>query len=262
MSTRHYSSEGEYPFVPGLSGEALNLSKGILDFYAVVQGDPSGTIAGVSMPITYLLNASVAGPVLTLDFRSVNVSGDYWDYSFTVPDITQEGIIDNVAAVGADVSGMLVYNSKLLGQVTYPVAVNAEIEPARVQWHTEITKNILFQNISRCNSIQDTETLIDVLNTSSLGDDVLKFEDGYNTDVSAEDSIITFEPAPGNGKGRMPNLGNTNPEECEEVDINQIPEGVLTINGLTPVNGNIALEVSDSLYVESSLGIISIKRRP
>jgi len=261
MSTRHYSSEGEYPFVPGTTGEALKLSKGILDFYAVVQGDPTGALSPVPFPITYLQDASTSGPGLILTFRSVDVTGNYWEYTFTVPDITQEGYIDNVSAVGGDVTGMLVYNSKLLKLVTYSVTDNIEIEPTRVQWHVEITKNIVFQNITRCNSIQDTGTVIDILDTSTLGDDTLKFVNGYNTEVTAQDSAITFDAAAGNGKGRIPNLGNTDTDGCPEVPFGEGPTGVLTINGLTPNNGNIPLRVSSSLYIESSAGSIFIKQR-
>jgi hypothetical protein len=261
MSTRHYSSEGEYPFVPGTSGEALKLSKGILDFYAVVQGDPTGALAPVPLPITYLQDASTSGAGVILTFRSVNVNGDYWEYTFTVPDITQEGSIDNVAAVGGDVTGMLVYNSKLLGLVTYSVTTNIEIEPARVQWHAEITKNLVFHNITRCNSVQDTDTLVEILDTASLVDDTLKFVDGYNTEVTAEDSVLTFEAAAGNGKGRMPNLGNTDTEVCPDVPLGEGSNGVLTINGLIPNNGDIPLRVSSALYIESSAGSIAIKKR-
>jgi hypothetical protein len=261
MSTRHLSTEGAYPFIPPLTGNIRALAVGIADMYVVVQGDPTGNGATVPYPVTTLVSAVASGPGIVLTFRSIFTSGDFWDYTFTIADVSTPGLIEQVVPVGGDVTGMLVYNSRKLADVSLPENTAAEVEPARIQWHVESTAEMLFRNITRCNSVEDDQTLVDVLNTTELGDDVLRLEDGYNTTVSVDDTAIYFEAGAGIGKGRMSDLGNTTPGSCPEPDLNAVVEGVLSINGLLPINGDLPLSVSEGLYIERTPGSILIRKR-
>lgn len=261
MSTRHISAEGDYPFVPPLTGSIQDLAKGLLDMYIVIQGSPSGSGPAIDYPTTTLQSAVASGAGCILTFRSTFTDGSYWEYTFTVTDFSIDGTIEQLSPVGGDVTGMLVYTATRLSEVTYPVNTVSEIEPARVQWHVESTAEILFQNITRCNSVEDEDTLVDVLNTNELGDDVIRIEDGYNTKVSLVEGSLVFEGGAGLGKGRMPDLGNTDTGVCPEPALDAVVEGVLTINGLLPENGNIALEVSKELYLERTPGRILVKKR-
>jgi hypothetical protein len=257
---RHFSSQGDYPFVPILSGDIKTFAASILDIYIVIQGEPTDTTTPVDYPITYLMSATEASNEVTLNFRSIYINGDYWDYTFILPDVTIKGDIITVGSLGGYVSGVLSYKTPISTSL-FPINTPLEIESARVQWHIEFIEAIVFQNITRCNSVEDTDTLIDILNIQDLPTDVIKFKDGYNCVVSYEDNNLTFTASQGIGKGKMPNLGNTNPEMCEEPTINSLPDGVYVINGLLPVNGDIPLEVSSALYIDKEPGSIKIRKR-
>jgi len=261
MTTRHYSAEGDYPFVPPLTGNPRDIAKGILDLYLIIQGAPAGSGAPIPHPTTMMIDAVASGPGCVLTFRSTFTTGDYWDYTFTVADFSQDGLLEQLTPVGGSVSGMLVYNSGRLSEASYPETTDVEVEPARVQWQIERTESLLFRNITRCNSVEDPDTLVDILNTSELGEDVIKFANGYNTKVYIEDDALVFEAGAGFGKGRMPNLGNTDTGICPEPDLDAVVEGVLVINGLLPNNGDIPLSVSSELYIEREPGRILIRKR-
>jgi len=261
MSTRHLSTEGPYPFIPPLTGNIRALAAGIVDMYVIIQGDPTGNGAAVPYPVTTLVSAVAAGPGAVLTFRSTSASGDFWDYTFTIADFAQDGVIEQITPVGGTVSGMLVFKSDRLSEASYPETPDAEVEPARVQWQVEQTASLLFRNITRCNSVEDDQTLVDILHTSELSEDILQFANGYNTKVSIEDDVLVFEAGAGFGKGRMPNLGNTDTGACPEPDLNAVVAGVLSINGLLPNNGDIPLSVSSALYIERKPGRILIRKR-
>ena len=261
MNTRHYSSEGDYPFVPPLQDNLREIATAILDVYILIQGEPSGLTAPVPYPVTRLEGSIVVGAGRVVYLRSTATSGAYWDYTFTIPDVSKDGVIEQISPVGGDVTGMLVYKSNNLSTATFPEFMEAELEPARVQWHVETTEAILFKNISRCNSVEDEETLVEVLNTADIVDLTLRLENGYNTKVVYDDGTLLFDAGAGFGKGRMPNLGNTDPILCPEPDLDAAPEGVLTINGLLPNDGNIPLSVSSALYIEREAGRILIRKK-
>lgn len=270
MTTRHVSGEVDYPFVPELPSFERAISSGILDVYFVIQGDPSfvtTTSSSSSAPASssvpdegceepaktvHLISLTASGADTIFTFHAVE-GNKTWVITFTVPNINADtGQVDNDDST--DVRGVFIYNS---GNIpTGSSEVNMEVEPTRVQWHTEIVDSITFKNIARCNSVEDSDTLITV--HAIADDDPLNVEDGYNTEVSYEDGILSFNAEQGIGKGEAPDLGNS--EGCSEEDPTE-SQVITTINGISPINGNISINVSNRFGKQRTRGRLEIISR-
>ena len=269
MTTRHVSGEVDYPFVPPLPDFERAISAGILDVYFVIQGEPSfvttsgsssAAPASSSVPdegceepakTVHLISSAVAGTDTIFTFHAVE-GNKTWVITFTVPNINADiGQVDNDDLT--DVKGVFIYNSSKIPASTTDLYI--EVEPTRVQWHTEIVDLITFKNIKRCNGIEDSDTLI---TAHSIDDgDSLNIEDGYNTEVSYEDGILSFNAEEGIGKGVAPNLGNSGDCTEEEAD----DQVITTINGISPVDGNIPVNVSNLFGKQRTRGRLEIISR-
>jgi len=264
MPSRKISSQTAYPFIPNLTPAEELLAKGIVDIYLVIQGAPDTasslpSLSGSSSFIqeVFLVSYSAGAGVTTYTFKAFQ-NTDTWILSFDVPNTP--GQIGEVTYTGpGDSHGVLVFNSDEVP--TSGVGnISMEVEPARTQWHTEAVSSVSFYNIARCNSVEDFSKLrlIGAASSSSPQGDVLSFSDGYNAVVSRQGDVITLTGVPAGGLGRAPTLGDT-PGECTASSSSPLPLSVVsTINGITPVGGDIVLEVAGGLGVGRGPAVINV----
>jgi hypothetical protein len=278
MTTRHTSADNDYPFVPLLEGDDVTIVGGILDLYFIVTGQPDlitgesssamGSSSAAPCPEDprklVLTKYSIVGAVTEFYFTAYEGSKQ-WDIVFEVPNSAGVQTIGSVTqSSGNNVEGVLIFDSdKILSVSTgsdFP-SEPLEVEPGRTQWHTEQVDTLTFLNITRCNGVENSDSLEVVLaQSSSSGAFSLDLENGYNCEVSyTEEDGVQFIGALGLGKGVAPDLGNT--EECSSSPTNLLDEIITTINGLAPVEGDIPLATSPGLAIERSPGQITIIRR-
>lgn len=262
MTTRHISAKGEYPFIPGTAVTGLDVLDGILDLFVVVRGTPDGSGATVTDPIVQLMASVVIGSDMRLDFQATERNGDFWNFSFLVLGADTPGSIAQVLGNNAYVYAIATYDTTPFSNnfVSTP-GISAVAEPSRTQWQTEAIESIVFENITRCNSVEDTGTLVTVQTINAVDvDPEIKLANGYNTLLSYEDNQLSLVAGIGLGEGTAPGYGNTDPVGCPEPDPEEIV-GVFSINGLLPVDGNIDLSTSSDLYFNKSTGIIEVLKR-
>jgi hypothetical protein len=266
VSTRHLSARGWYPFIepniePKFSIVGLDLiAFNVLDISIIINGVHSGTVAPIPYPKTALIGVVNTGtPTKQLTFRSTFTDGRYWQYSISIPVLNTP--VYPIINAAAKVRAVYIHQDIWTSPIGPGDVFELEVEPSRVQWYVESVGDLAFKNITRCNSVEDVDTLYTVLDTSLLAGDPIQMADGYNTTVTYENGELHFQSGAGLGLGRMPNLGNTDVGSCPEPDITSVLDSVLTINGLLPVSGDIPLQVSQSLYIDKEQGQITIRKK-
>jgi hypothetical protein len=269
MTTRHVSAEGIYPFYNTALDDAI---KGILDIYLVVMGEPdslSGTFETDAR--AELIEINDLGTTTRFRIQAYKGFG-IWDFEFIVPNTgTTTGQVSN--NLTNDSIGTFLYNTDLI-YTGVDLSVNYELEPSRVAFHTEQVNSIVFQNICRQNGVEDPTQVIDVIEFTDVSPFtntvVIPVEAGYNTTVSydPETDTLAFTAEQGTGKGASPDYGDVN--GCGSSDSSTIPgssgssssgqEGsfVRVINGLTPIDGDIPINVSQSLSLNIAKGRVEI----
>lgn len=264
MTTRRISTQNDYPFVPEVPVALKPVAFGVLDIFFVVQGSPAGVFPSSSsseigdcIHDLVLIGYSATGAVTEFVFRAQE-ENRYWDVTFDVPNSSNPGQIGAVYNTdGSECRAVLFYNSDDV--VAGSSSVHMEVEPGRAEWHTEVVEALQFYNIDRCGSVEDEEVWIEVLipASSSSGGLVYPWEDGYNCEVSFEDGVLQFQVYRGAGKGISPDFGNTN-LSCESGSSSGTVQSVVIVNGISPVNGDIPLVVSNSLGKQRSTGKVEI----
>jgi len=274
MTTRHVSAENDYPFIPLLDTADSLVVAGILDVFFVIQGsstftDTSSSSSSASCVFNadnfiHLIAYSVAASITTFTFRAQQGS-DVWTVTFDVPNDSASGTGQVNNNDGSDVRAVLIFNAdQIIDSGSGAVAI--EVEPGRAQWHTEQVDQVIFQNISRCNGIEDDSILLNLIQfpdgepiTTEI---VIPFENGFNTTVRYVEDALVFTGGTGFGRGLSPNLGDT--VVCESsssastflsISANDL---ITTINGVRPVNGNIPISVSRSLGKNQIAGALEI----
>jgi hypothetical protein len=262
MTTRHVSARGEYPFIPGTYAAGLDVLKGILDLFVVVRGVPTGNLLPVQDPIIELLETTAAGSDMTLSFRARERDGRFWDFDIDILGADTPGSIGQALSNNAYVYAIAIYDTTFFANnfVSTP-GINATVEPSRTQWQTEAVERVVFENVVRCNSEEDFGDIVtvQVINASDPNPEI-KLANGYNTVLSYEDNQLSLVAGIGLGEGQAPSYGNTDTVCCPEPDPEEI-EGIFSINGLLPVNGNIDLSTSSGLYFNKSTGLIEVLKR-
>ena len=273
MTTRHVSAQSAYPFILDpervYSANIEQIKKGILDTYFVIQGTPdisteesgsssSGGAECTTERTVRLISVVDQGTTSLFIFYATE-GGDIWQVWFEVPNT--EGFIGSVQNIyDNDVQATLLYNSADI--FVGDVSVDIQVEPSRAQFHTERVLSLSFNNIARCNGLEDPSTLLPVLvlseGSSSEEGPSLSLIDGYNTelefDVVTEE--IVFSAQQGIGKGAAPDLGND--LTCTDPVTNPLDDLITTVNGIAPVNGDIPIDVTRSLGTQRNTGKIEI----
>jgi hypothetical protein len=274
MTTRHVSSENDYPFIPLLDTADGLVTAGILDVFFVIQGASSfidTSSSSAAAPCT--LNAvnfiqltayAVVGTTTTYTFRAQQ-RDRVWLITFDVPNDSASGTGQTNNTDGSDVQAVLIYNAdKVIAAGSGSVSI--EVEPGRAVWHTEQVDQIIFKNIARCAGVEDDTTLVAVdqfPNGEPLSTEIIiPFEDGYNTTVRYVKDALVFTGGTGFGRGLSPNLGDT--VICDSSSSNSTflsisaNDLITTINGVRPVNGDIPIHVSQTLGKNQAVGILEI----
>lgn len=265
MTTRHVSAEVDYPFIPELPAFERSVSSGILDLWFIIQGEPSYTETASSAsasssapvvcdttPLVRLIGYTASGADTIFTFHAIKDLST-WVITFTVPNTGAEtGQVDNDDTTA--VHAVLIFNSDNIPS-SGSADVEMEVEPARAQWHTEVVDTITFKNIYRCSSIEDDSVLSTIYTVSSSSP--LHIENGHNTEISFEDSILTFTAEQGIGQGVSPDIGDAS--DCPAAAFDD--QVVTTINGVSPVSGNIPIGVSNRLGKQRSTGRLELIAR-
>jgi len=232
---------------------------GILDTYFVIQGAPTGVYTGgggsslgVSddEPFIDLCEILPISGYNRYTFRAVY--GDrYWLLVFDIPLTGGMGRVYN--SDPTDCLGVIIFDTELLYSGG-PVTLAARMEPGRAEWHTEQLDALSLYNISRCHGVEDTA--LEILAVTFAG--AILLEDGYNTEwtFTDADTELALTAAAGIGQGRCPDFGDTVP--CGGSSESGAPDLVSTINGIAPKGGDIPIDVSNSLGIRRSPGLIEI----
>ena len=260
MTTRPISTQNDYPFVPEIPPALKPVCLGILDVFFVIQGSPTGTqssSSGGDIHDISLIEYSATGAVTEFVFRAQE-ENRYWDLTFDVPNSSnpgQTGAVYNTEGSGC--RAVLFYRSDDI--VAGSSSIRLEVEPGRTEWHTETVEALQFYNISRCNGVENEEVWVEVLIPASSSSGVLTYpwEDGYNCEVMSVDGVLQFQVYRGAGKGISPDFGNTDPS-CTSASSSEAEQGIVLINGISPVNGDIPLMVSNGLGKQRSTGKVEI----
>ena len=260
---RHTSNNNVYPFVPGTVSPLLDpLVLGLLDVFIVIQGAETGTGSAVTIPEVKVVGTNTSANDLILSLRATEIDGRYWDFDVTIPSANSPGTISSTSiSSNADIKVSLFYDTSYTIEAFVNEIAEAQIETSRVVWKTEKLNSISFSNIARCNSTEDAGDIVETftydLNAVSPEINII---DGYNTEWSYTDNTLTLVGQAGIGQGNSPDYGNTEGSSCPVIDTAEL-EGVYTINGLLPVNGNIDLLTSSALYLNKSTGKIEVSKR-
>ena len=262
MTTRHVSAHGEYPFIPGTYSAGLDVLHGILDLFITVRGTPTGSGAPITDPIVKLVSTTAAGSDMTLSFKATERNGDFWDFDIDILGADTAGSISQALSNNAYVYAIAIYDTTFFANNFVSTAgIDATVEPSRTQWQTEAIESIVFENITRCNSVEDTGTIVTVQTINAVDvDPEIKVSNGYNTEMTYEDNQLALVAGIGLGEGTAPTYGNTDTVGCPEPDPEEI-DGIFSINGLLPVDGNIDLSTSSDLYFNKSTGVIEVIKR-
>jgi len=255
MSTRHESVQGPYPFITPATAEGISVSVGVLDVYLIIQGPPTFTGPLVPRNIVELINYIPAGSSSELTFQA-SKGINRWLIQFTVPNDLQGNLIGEVSDNATNnCQGVVVFHSVDLDSALVTYAEEMEVEPSRTEWHVEQVGSLTFENIERCQGVEDDGVIIPV---TTVAGGTLKLEDGYNMRVRFKDGI-SFLARTDVGKGLAPDLGDS--ASCPPV-VGEEDEFVTTINGLSPINGNIPLLTTNSLGIQIvAAGQVDIVRK-
>jgi hypothetical protein len=262
MTSRHVSTQGEYPFIPGSAAAGLEVVNSVLDLFVVVRGTPTGSAAPVANPTVILLSTAVGATDMTLSFRATERNGEYWDFDIVIPNANVPDVTSQVQSNSTEVYAVAIYDTtRLADNFIATPGINAIVEYSRTEWQTEAIESIEFENITRCNSVEDEMTTVSVqIINAADPNPTIRLADGYNTELSFEGNQLTLTAGIGLGEGPAPDYGNTDPVGCPEVDPSEI-DGVFVINGLLPENGNIDLSTSSGLYFNKTAGQIQVLKR-
>jgi len=264
MTTRHVSAETAYPFEPGLTDAEMTIVGGLLDIYVVVQSPPDRVLPGSSSSSAgacevvdralLLVRYEVIGAATRFTFEA-REGEEYWDIIFDVPNTGGvTGSVNNTSP--STVQAVLLYNSDNVID-TGSGAVDLLVEPSRTQYHTEQVDSICFWNIARCGGSENSGTLYPVLCVEGSSLSELRVEDGYNCEVEFSSSELVFTGRLSAGKGLSPDFGDTEPS-CSEEPAELLDEIITTVNGISPVNGDIPVAVSADLGSQRETGQINI----
>ena len=275
MTTRHVAADTDYPFVPVLSDADSLIVGGILDLVFTIQGPPtdigtsSSSTSSSSEPDqpsvltrdVYLIHYAVQIMNTVFSFRAVEL-GDpnkTWDITFTVPNNTDPGKIAMATNDdGGDSRAVLIYSSDKVIAATGDCMIR--VEPGRSQFYTEAVTALSFWNIARCAGVEDSSSSVEVLTTGSSSATSLNWEDGYNTVVSYENSLL-LTGGVGLGLGVVPDVGNT--VVCEESSTSaeslEFDDYVSVVNGILPDGtGDLPIVRSNSIGVKRTRGRLEL----
>ena len=263
MNNRHVSADDVYPFLPQpLQPSALNdiIVKSIKEIFSVIRGAPdlnTGTPLDAPRATLRVLVVSPNNYQLLLSYYYTE--GQVWDYEIAISTLGLSGI-QSIEAVTNDRSRItaIVDIDHLEQILVTPPALHYILEPSRTVWAIEEVNKITLSNIERCNSVETPNNLI-VVETYDSGNSSMSIGNGYNTALSYAGNTLSIDADINLGQGTAPDFGN-NVGGCEAVDPNQI-DGIFSINGLVPVDGDISLEVSAGLAMEQTAGQLKIARR-
>jgi hypothetical protein len=266
--SRTLSNNTEYPFIPGTIDVVLDkVVEGLLDIYIVIRGSETGDgLPAQAYPTISLVDVSTTGSSMILSFRAVEIDGRYWDFTADLAnaDVSGEILLVNACSL-PDIAFSLFYDTSVTSTTFSDISgASAEVESSRTLWHTERLETLDFTNIARCNSVEDpgsvsTEYSLDM--TAATAE--LTLGDGYSTEWSYVDNALTLVGEAGIGEGYAPDYGNegqVGSSSCALVDVGAL-DGVYTINGVLPTNGNIDLLTSSALYLNKSIGVIEVSKR-
>jgi hypothetical protein len=272
MTTRKLSTQISYPFVPELGAFEQAIARGIIDVYFIIQGDPDViVVAGDSssssssapcpdeVPYIDLVSYADAGSDTIFTFKAVYGESIYY-LTFTVPNDTSGLQLGRVSDDGtSDATGVLVFNAADIISGSSG-DLDMRVEPARAQWHIEKVDSLEFLNISRCAGVEDPTVELPVLAAGASSSAPIDIEDGYNCSVAYEDGLLTFNGQLGGGLGISPDLGDTDACGSSSAPADLL-DFVSTINGLSPVNGNIVVNTSTGLGKRREPGRLVIFKR-
>ena len=237
MESRRYSSETLYPFVPAAE-IYRNYLAGILDCLIVVRGAASAAVP-VSTP-PYLKLVSITGGATNVYLFNAVCHDGLRTISFSVP--KNVGIV----RVASGFSTLIINTSTMFDGIgVFNMA--AEVEPARVCWQEDEVTAVRLVNEERKFDPGTRGSLANNILASFASDgDVIKLVDGYNCELSYEESSQTLfiQAAPGLGKG----LPATIPWDDSAPDITT---GIRTINGIN-ANGNVNIIPGSSVVRPTS----------
>lgn len=260
MTTRHVSAQTPYPFEEPAAFATRSILAGILDAYFVIQGNPTGVSGGDrAYPYIKLVDISPAGADYRWTFEAV-ADGNLWDIWFDLPTSGGLGQVSN--GDSTDCACVLIFDTGLLYSGAGET-MDDYIEPSRTEWHTEQLEQVSFLNIKRCNGNENAGILIPV---AAYAGGTIKFENGYNTLVSFDEETaeLTIEAGTELGKGRDPGFGSVDETTSSSASSAASSEGsnlfdyVSVINGIRPVNGDIPVDVSNSLGLQRENGRLQI----
>ena len=254
MPSRKTSSEIYYPFTPATIDAERVVVEGVKDIFIMIQGEPDAT------------GQPDLAEQVTLDSYTVSAGDRIYQFTaaqgtvrwtFTVTVAANTGTVEAGTSHATVFAVMIVDTNNIPGITNSPLT--APLEPARVQWYAEQIDKITISNIHREDGFEDSTILIP-LSVFDPADPLpfdIKIADGYNLEWAVVDGKLTVDADQGIGQGVSPDWGDTvnPPDPPTESD------GIWGINGLRPINGNIELQVSDSLLVTSADGIITISER-
>jgi hypothetical protein len=275
MTTRHVSNQVTYPFVTPILTDEI---KGILDIYLVIMGVPD-SIAGVFETDIRVELVEVDDQGATTKYTLMAYKGyGVWDFEFIVPHTGDTGQVQN--SVGNDCVGTFIYNANNVYQGGGTITNVYELEPSRAQFHTEQVNSIIFQNVCRTAGVEDFTELVNVIEFTDMSpftdSVVIPFEDGYNTIIryDEETDTLSITAEQGIGKGQSPDYGDV--AGCGESGSSSGSSSgvsgssstcdrdsafVRILNGLVPVNGDIPINVSQSLSLNIAKGRVEILAR-
>jgi len=271
MTTRHLSVDGVYPFI-GIDNEPA--IEGIKDVYFVLQGDPTVAMDPNDTDTRVrLIQVQDLGSSTQYTFQAVRDTRR-WIVTFIVPHNVGTGQVVNEP--GPKTKAVLIFNSDQIYQGGGVLNVDIVVEPSRAQWHVSKVQSMSFYNICRENGVEDTSDLIPVLiltDPEPYGDPlVIPLEDGFNSEVTYDPDIneLTILVDQGIGKGPCPDFGDTvcadgiagssgsSGGSSEEPIVPDQENVVSVINGLVPVDGNLDIQVSRSLSINTAVGLVEI----
>lgn len=274
MTTRHVSNQVTYPFVTPILEDEI---KGILDIYLVIMGAPDSIVGVFETDIrAELIEVDDQGATTKYTILAYKGYG-VWDFEFIVPHVGDTGQVQNT--VGNDCIGTFIYNANNVYQGGGTIATDYVLEPSRSQFHTEQVNSIIFQNVCRQSGIEDFTTLVDVIEFTDISpftnSVVIPFENGYNTVVRYDEDTDTLSitAEQGTGKGQSPDYGDVDGcgvsgSSSSGSSVSGSSSGcerdsafVRVINGLIPINGDIPINVSQSLSLNIAKGRVEILAR-
>ena len=270
MSNRLLSRHIKYPFVPGTASTAP--ISGILDMRVYIKGFKAASTDSATKYKQYYmgLKSIAVSPASSIyNFQAClyyGVPEERFIYNLYVTALRNSTSNIEVASSSSptdtDIQMTMFYTPRLLCPASGSYTVNPpdyEVEPCRIIWMERVVNRVIFANEERRQLPDDRLNLTNTIEYDKVasGHDTLRIYSGYNMGVGFNSDVLHLGGSPGNGLGLAPDNMWDNTLSTSESDTIHLK----SINGVIPDdNGNIPFEVSKSLKMTNTPGVLQIDR--